>query len=316
MLPFIRPAQEKQYDYGTLIDPWDLLSKAMPDGQLGDFGFAIKGMARKEESTGFQRRWIRGVASTPDLDLQEETIIQKGLDLRYFRQYGFFNDDHKPGNNNKVGEPTVATLKTVKNKSGKSLLGLWTEGFIWAKGHHPGADHIWELAKAMEMSGSRRQMAFSIQGKVLLRDGGRVLKAWVQDIAITPSPINPETWLELAPQLAKSLDTPHDRDVICKSISIDPDAFDDSPSVDLGEAMESHKALSVAGGSILVPQSLEGTRNATFRSYPPGHPQNNEAPSELNKSLVFAFNEFRRRNYNEHRAWQLAQAAVARTMFL
>ena len=191
---------------GHLV-PWEVLHKALPDSSLNDFEFGLplflKGKDSKDDVSG--RRFVQGVASTPDKDLQNEYVIQKGLDLRYFLSHGYYNDDHKPGFENKVGQPTIGVIKTVKDSDQKSILGLWTKGYLWVKGFHPGADHIWELGQALEASGADRQLGFSIQGKVLTREGSRILKAWVQDVAITPSPVNTSTWMELVQDMDKSL---------------------------------------------------------------------------------------------------------------
>lgn len=186
------------------ITPWELLHKSLPDSVLDEFEFGMPLFLKgKDDVSG--RRIIQGVASTPDKDLQDEYVIQKGLDLRYFLKHGFYNDDHKPGFENKVGQPTLAVIKKVKDKNGKNVLGLWNKGYLWVKGSHEGADHIWELGQALEASGSDRQLGFSIQGKVLTREGSRIIKAWVQDIAITPSPVNTATWMELVHDIGKGL---------------------------------------------------------------------------------------------------------------
>ena len=78
--------------------------------------------------------------------------------------------------------------------------GLWTKGFLLK--NHRVADSIWELAHAIEASGSTRKLGFSIQGKVIRRSGQRILKCWVQDIAITAAPINTHTWLDVVKSMA------------------------------------------------------------------------------------------------------------------
>jgi hypothetical protein len=50
---------------------------------------------------------------------------------------------------------------------------------------------VWELAKAMKKSGAPRSLGFSIEGKVLERDGGnRIVRAKVRNVAITNAPVN------------------------------------------------------------------------------------------------------------------------------
>jgi len=139
-----------------------------------------------------QRRWVQGVSSTSDNDLQNETVEQNGIDFSYFLKYGYFNNDHKPGFENKVGQPIEC--KVTKQ-------GLWTKGFLFQK--HKIADAIWELALALEASKSDRKLGFSIQGKVTRREGRRIAKCWIQDIAITAAPINTNTWLDVLKSLSE-----------------------------------------------------------------------------------------------------------------
>jgi len=132
------------------------------------------------------KRWIEGIASTEDIDLQHEIVKQNGIDFAYFLKHGYFNNDHKPGFENKVGQPTECRVTSK---------GLWVRGFLFQ--NHKVADAIWELANAIEASQSNRKLGFSIQGKVLRRAGKTIVKCWIQDIAITAAPINTNTWLDV-----------------------------------------------------------------------------------------------------------------------
>jgi len=179
--------------------------------------------SKKNGADAEGRRWVQGIASTSSRDLQGEIIEQQGIDFSYFVKHGFFNWDHKEGPDNKVGEPTECKL--TKN-------GLWVKGFLWK--NKARADDIWEQMNSMASSGSSRRMGFSIQGKVKRRSGNVIKECWIQDIAITACPVNTSTWAEIA-----------------KSLS--------AQTWDLSKSLEEdeEKALS-AGGSPLVPESLEG----------------------------------------------------------
>jgi hypothetical protein len=158
-----------------------------------------------------QRRWIQGIASTTDVDLQMETVDQNGIDFSYFLKHGYFNNDHKPGFENKVGQPTEC--KVTKQ-------GLWTKGFLFQK--HKVSDAIWELAQSLEVSKSDRKLGFSIQGKVTRREGRRIAKCWIQDVAITAAPINTNTWLDVLKSLnlvPTDLWSPQDMDISPRLIS-------------------------------------------------------------------------------------------------
>lgn len=145
----------------------------------------------KKSSDG--RRWICGIASTADKDLQNEVVEQSGLDLSYFLKHGYLNNDHKPGFKNKVGQPTEAKL--TKD-------GLWIKGFLFK--NHETADEIWELMNALDASGAQRKIGFSIQGKVVKREGNVIKRAFLTDIAVTPSPVNTSTWAEIVKSLGSA----------------------------------------------------------------------------------------------------------------
>ncbi len=161
------------------------------------------------------KRWIEGIASDEGEDLQGEKVVQKGLDVDYFVRRGFFNWDHQDvvavkgagGEERlaigKIGEPTTARI---------TPRGLYVKGFLY-KGN-PLAEAAWELAQSLETSGARRRLGFSIQGKTLRKQGNEIVKAWIQDVAITPAPVNPRTYLDVvkglgttAEDLAKALST-------------------------------------------------------------------------------------------------------------
>ena len=184
-----------------------------------------KGGKDGADKTG--KRWIQGIASTSTRDLQGEIVEQNGIDFSYFIKHGYFNNDHKPGFENKVGQPTEC--RVTKN-------GLWVKGFLFE--NHKVADSIWELMHALDSSSANRKIGFSIQGKVKRRAGTGIKECWIQDVAVTPAPVNTTTWAEIA----KSLTAQH------------PDINKAVDMVDDDEEKE-NKAVT-AGGNPLVPESL------------------------------------------------------------
>lgn len=271
----------------------DILS---PNG----FEFWVPLDIEKSQKTKDGKRWIEGIASTESLDLQNEIVLQSGIDTSYFLKHGYFNNDHKPGFENKVGQPTECKI-TKK--------GLWVKGYLFK--NHKVADAIWELANSLDASGSNRKLGFSIQGKVLRRRGKTIVKCWIQDIAITAAPINTNTWLDVV----KSLDAlPPDiwcdetgcyvitPDVAhkamkasegkcCGACNCDGGSRDQEKSIrpeeiDLRKQEENSddKALQ-AGGSVLVPESLEGeAKDQDWGRTDPDH--DDDKKKETKKSLV------------------------------
>ena len=125
-------------------------------------------------------RPIGGWCSTENLDRQDEIVVAKGLDFSEFVSFGYFNDNHKQETAAVLGYPRVARLEKSR---------WWTEGNLLVG--YPPADKVWELAKAMKKSGAPRSLGFSIEGKVLERDGGnRIVRAKVRNVAITNAPVN------------------------------------------------------------------------------------------------------------------------------
>ena len=148
-----------------------------------DLQFFIPADIKKsEDGTGEMR--ICGFASTPDLDRHGESVVQKGLDIQEFLNYGFFNYNHD--NSYILGYPDKEATRITKK-------GMYVEGHILPS---PMGVRLWDTAVALKKSNADRKMGFSIEGKVLARDRhGKITKAKVYNVAITPTPVNPNaTW--------------------------------------------------------------------------------------------------------------------------
>lgn len=144
-----------------------------------DTGFSIIEKAGSKEDIE-QTRPIGGHCSTESLDRQDEVVVAKGLDFSEFVAWGWFNDNHKQATAEVLGYPKLARLEKSR---------WWTEGNLITG--FPPSDKIWELAKALKKSGAPRKLGFSIEGKVLQRDGGnRIVRAKVRNVAITNCPVN------------------------------------------------------------------------------------------------------------------------------
>lgn len=231
------------------------LTETTDDKLLGDgdsFHFWVPAeMVVKSEGGESGKRMIQGIASTADRDLQGEIVLQRGIDFDYFLRFGYINDDHKEGPEHKVGEPVEARF--TKD-------GFWIKGFLY-KGKDR-SDHWWEHINVLAQSGSTRKVGFSIQGKILRREGKTIAKCWLQDVAITASPVNTNTWAEIVKSLSGQ--------PWCKNPTIKTCKGTCCPQ---GQAIrkqleEQEKALSAGGlGRMLVPQSLEGRNKVqTFKS--------------------------------------------------
>lgn len=139
---------------------------------------------------------IAGYASTSDKDRQNDIIIQKGLDISNFVNYGYFNYDHNS---------SVILGYPDKDKTKIDSKGFWVEGVLLPS--VPLAKSLWETAVALKKSHAPRKLGFSVEGKTLKKDAsGRILKAAVYHVAITPSPVNTScTWDALVKSFSDEL---------------------------------------------------------------------------------------------------------------
>lgn len=178
-------------------------------------------------------RPVKGWCSTEALDRQDEVVVAKGLDFSEFVQFGYYNDNHKQDTASVLGEPRVAQFTQGR---------WWTEGNLYRG--YPLADRVWELAKAMQKSGARRRLGFSIEGKVLERDGrNRIVRAKIRNVAITNCPVNPEcTW-----------------EAVTKAFA-DASAIEDAYE----KALAASHGLRSNGGAALRTESLEASRNEEY----------------------------------------------------
>lgn len=135
---------------------------------------------------------IKGIASTPDKDAQEEILEPGGFILDRLLTQGFINYNHQAKNDPSfiIGEPEVA--KIIPNK------GLYLEGKLYNNSSL--ARSVYELGKVLEEENSDRRLGFSIEGKALERDPSnpkRITKALITGVAVTPTPVNANTIVEI-----------------------------------------------------------------------------------------------------------------------
>lgn len=204
-----------------------------------------------KSDNGPDEEWrIAGYASTSQPDRQDDIIVQKGLDISDFLNFGFLNYDHN--SDQIVGYPD-------KDKTRLTNKGFWVEGIL-LKGV-PLAERIWETAVALKKSNADRKLGFSVEGKTLAKDAlGRIVKAKVYHVAVTGSPVNTSCTF----------------DALCKSFSTDL----------LDKSMEAGYSTTVGepnSGSCLKTEDLE----SAFRVLAKALGGNEDASSALNKVKEF-----------------------------
>lgn len=160
------------------------------------FGFYIPmEIMKSEESESTPVMRIGGYASTADEDRQKDIILQKGLDIQDFLNYGYFNFDHD--NSKILGYPD-------KDKTKINSKGFYVEGTLL---DIPIAKSLYEVAMQLQKSNAPRRLGFSVEGKTLAKDRlGRIVKAKVFNVAITANPVNPHaTWDALVKSFSDEL---------------------------------------------------------------------------------------------------------------
>lgn len=154
-----------------------------------DTGDLIKS-AEKAIKTNTPMR-VKGVASTMDKDSDDETLDPDGFDVSYLLDSGFINWHHQSKTDPEaiIGEPIKAF---VKNKQ----LHIEGELYPWSTK----AVSVFNLAKSLAKTGSKRQLGWSIEGQATERDllnQKFVKKARITGIAITPMPKNASTFVDI-----------------------------------------------------------------------------------------------------------------------
>lgn len=144
----------------------------------------------KSKSTEDGKGWyVQGFASTPDLDLQNDIVSPDGIDISYFKEYGWINYEHKQDAEFIIGAPTENCYVDFEK-------GMFVEAKLYADS--PYAQAMWKLAQSIKKSGDSRCLGFSIEGAILRRSSHdeRVIESLVvRNVALTTHPANPHaTW--------------------------------------------------------------------------------------------------------------------------
>ena len=150
----------------------------------------IAGSIKKSQEEGNGVDWyIRGFASTPDLDLQGDIVQPSGIDINYFKSSGWINYEHQQDAGSTIGVPTDNCYIDFQK-------GLFVEAKLFKD--HPLAQEMWNLANNIEKSGAERKLGFSIEGGIRKRNDrdNRIIEDLeIRNIAVTKNPANPKaTW--------------------------------------------------------------------------------------------------------------------------
>ena len=161
-----------------------------------DFKFHVP-LTSWEKSEDSNPMRIGGIVSTDDLDRQQETVVQDGLDFTPFLTHGWFNDNHGQKTVDVLGYPTQARRvrkgEHLPNGEVSQTNGWWTEGYLLNTDE---GRRVFELCGALSESRGDRRLGFSIEGKVLQRDKqdkSKIVAAEVRNVAVTHCQVNTAT---------------------------------------------------------------------------------------------------------------------------
>ena len=163
------------------------------------FFVPVTGIMEKAGTGGAPaRRFVTGVISTDDLDVQGERVMQSGLDIRYLLDKGVLKYEHdKKSSANIIGFP----LKVEKGEHTTQIVGE-----LFAPGHAM-ADSTWNTLTAYDRWNTdhpqnKKSMGWSVEGSYKDRNDGIVKAAQVHNVVVTPNPVNTRTYVALLKSLA------------------------------------------------------------------------------------------------------------------
>lgn len=139
---------------------------------------------------------FEGMASLPGRDLEDEETIPNGLDIDYLLgkglpsgSGGFINYDHSQ--DTIVGVPLDGKI---------SSQGFWLK---WKALKTPFMMKIIEQMKALKEAGNPRRYGMSVEGVVKQYDPETktIKRAFIRNVALTPTPVHPGTWVDFAKSL-------------------------------------------------------------------------------------------------------------------
>lgn len=232
-----------------------------------DFKFYVPLELVKSEKEGEDEWQIKGIASTPDEDLQGETVDQEGLDISLLKAgRGLFNFDHQKGPENVLGQIEDASFI---EKDGKRCLQV--EGYLFK--HQDRAKAMYGILKSLK-KGSSPRVQMSIEGKILQRDfvnNRAIKKARIDKVALTLDPVNPYTYAELCKSLASpepiepTPAPPATDEIVIKKADLQ--ALVDFAQKALSAGIGGTKAPgSRSSGEAMTKESLEGKPHSTSYS--------------------------------------------------
>lgn len=158
-----------------------------------DFNFFVplSDIKKSKDKAGNEVMIVEGIASTDDEDAEDEVLLPDGYVLDRFKSMGFINWNHmaKSDPSKIIGEPIDCYVRNNK---------FYIKGMLYPDQKQ--ARDTYNLMQTLKKSGSDRKLGWSIEGKALQRDPHnpkRITRALITGVAITPTPVNGNTFVDL-----------------------------------------------------------------------------------------------------------------------
>ncbi len=249
---------------------------------------------------------VKGIASTPDEDLQGETVDQNGLDISMLKAgRGVFNWDHQKGPENILGQ--IEDADFIEQEGKKCLM---VKGYLFK--HQERSKAFYNILKSLK-KGAGPRVHLSIEGKILQRDFANnkaIKKARIDKVALTMDPVNPYTYAELV----KSLATPDP--IVEEPKIVEPQVQEDEiviKKAELEKILEfANKALSAGAGYLKAPAQRTGGE-AMSRESLEGSPKNmtyGKKKKKDKKAMLKSLMKSLREIYPQEDPMTLAELAI------
>jgi hypothetical protein len=152
----------------------------------------IEKAAKAPIESRYKNMVLEGRASDGSKDIDDEILEPSGYVVDYFLKAGYANYEHLAKKSPKflIGTPTEAK---IKDNEFHVKVKLWENS--------PIARDIWDKIIEMKEGGVNRLPGWSIEGKSLARDPmnpKRITKALITGVALTFSPVNQNTFADIA----------------------------------------------------------------------------------------------------------------------
>lgn len=141
------------------------------------------------------KRAFHAYISTEVQDRLREVILQKGLDFDEFMRWGWFNDNHIQKTGAILGYPLYLALQNHPTHG----LRWYCKGCLLDDPEGVVLERVQEIYHLMlSLQGNpTRSLGTSIEGTTLIKQGAKIVKAIVRNVAVTPYSVNAGCPLEL-----------------------------------------------------------------------------------------------------------------------